>query len=187
MITGAGGSVGSELVKQIAQKHPKRIVLFERSELALYQIEHELKKISQSLKTDNEDTQNQDAGFEIVTVLGSITDQNLVQRAITANQVETIYHAAAYKLIPFIERHPLTAIENNIIGTTTVATMASQLGVELFVFVSTDLAHEPGHVMGASKRFSEKHLKALAAQSGNKTIFTSVRFGNVLGSGDSVV
>lgn len=187
MVTGAGGSVGSELVKQIAQKHPKRIILFERSELALYQIEHELQKIRQSHMNIQEDEQNQSAGFEIVTVLGNITDQNLVQRTIASNQVKTIYHAAAYKLIPFIEQHPLTALENNIIGTGTVATIASQLGVELFIYVSTDQAHEPGHIMGASKRFSEKHLKALASSADNNTVFSSVRFGNVLGSGDSVV
>lgn len=185
MITGAGGSIGSEITRQVAKLLPSKIILFEHSELALYEIEHELRTHLKSFKS-----QSQNGGqktFEIISILGSVLDDNLVRNTIKTHQVNTLYHAAAYKHVPIVEENPYVGLKNNIFGTLETAKAANDLGVELFVLISTDKAVRPTNVMGASKRIAELCLQALAAQSDTKTIFTMVRFGNVLGSSGSVV
>jgi len=173
MVTGAGGSIGSELSRQIARLGPKRLVLFERSEFALYTIENELQAEWQGR-------------LEIVPILGSVCRQRRVKAVLSALEVDTIYHAAAYKHVPLVEYNPIEGIRNNLFGTLKTALAAQECGVETFVLISTDKAVRPTNVMGASKRMAEMVLQGLAAQ-GSKTRFTMVRFGNVLGSSGSVV
>jgi FlaA1/EpsC-like NDP-sugar epimerase len=173
MVTGAGGSIGSELCRQIAANRPRRLVLFERSELALYSIENELKS-------------RFGAFVEIIAVLGSVSLKRRVLAVIKAMSVQTIYHAAAYKHVPLVEYNPIEGIRNNVFGTLRTAEAAIEGNVETFVLISTDKAVRPTNVMGASKRMAELVLQALSTRSG-KTRFTMVRFGNVLGSSGSVV
>jgi len=172
LITGAGGSIGSELCRQIAQIQPKILILFEISEYALYQIHKELS--------------NKYPNLHIVDILGDINDENIVNLVIQKFQVNTIYHAAAYKHVPIVEFNPLAGVKNNIIGTHTVAKAALKHNVEIMVLISTDKAVRPTNVMGATKRVAEMVLQALQ-QLSTHTIFTMVRFGNVLGSSGSVV
>ncbi len=174
MVTGAGGSIGSELCRQIASQQPSRLVLFERSELALYTIEQELKNIWQGK-------------LEIVPILGSVCRKRRVAAVIKALAIDTIYHAAAYKHVPLVEYNPIEGVLNNLFGTLKTAQAAMEGGVKTFVLISTDKAVRPTNVMGASKRMSELVLQAFAALPGVKTRFTMVRFGNVLGSSGSVV
>jgi len=173
MITGAGGSIGSELCRQIAEIKPKRLVLFERSEFALYTIESELRA-------------SFGEAIEIVPILGSVTHKRRVLAVIKALAVQTIYHAAAYKHVPLVEYNPIEGVRNNLFGTLKAAEAAVEGEVETFVLISTDKAVRPTNVMGATKRMAELVLQALAAR-GEKTRFTMVRFGNVLGSSGSVV
>jgi FlaA1/EpsC-like NDP-sugar epimerase len=173
LVTGAGGSIGSELCRQIVQQQPKRLVLYEVSEFALYSIELELAEANPDLK--------------ILPYLGSITDADLLRKAITDNQVETIYHAAAYKHVPLVEANPVQGVLNNAYGTLTAAQVANQCKVDTFVLISTDKAVRPTNVMGATKRVAELILQALAAKPNIHTRFVMVRFGNVLGSSGSVV
>jgi FlaA1/EpsC-like NDP-sugar epimerase len=174
MVTGAGGSIGSELCRQIVQHRPKMLVLFELSEFQLY-------SIHQSLSSQTE--------VKIVPLLGSVTDQARVQQVCQAFKIQTIYHAAAYKHVPLVEQNPGQAISNNIFGTLALAQAAIATQVETFVLISTDKAVRPTNTMGATKRFAELILQALSQTPVlcQRTRFTMVRFGNVLGSSGSVV
>jgi FlaA1/EpsC-like NDP-sugar epimerase len=179
MVTGAGGSIGSELVRQIVPRRPARLVLLERSESHLYEIDLEVETLLQA--------PHQTEQPKVVPVLGSIQDGALMRRIIEENAVETIYHAAAFKHVPLVERNPVTGLRNNTFGTATLADAAAAAGVERFVLISTDKAVRPSSVMGASKRLAEMVLQARAADGHGKTVFTMVRFGNVLDSSGSVV
>jgi UDP-N-acetylglucosamine 4,6-dehydratase len=175
LVTGAGGSIGSELCRQIITHQPKRLILFEQSEFQIYAIEKELSKLVSNI--------------ELIPVLGSVTNLSRMTDVCRAFDVQTIYHAAAYKHVPMVERNPGEAIYNNIFGTLRAAQAAIETRVETFVLISTDKAVRPTNTMGATKRFAEMILQALSGdknQSKN-TRFTMVRFGNVLGSSGSVV
>ncbi len=175
MVTGAGGSIGSELCRQILKWQPSKLVLFESSEFALYQIEREL--LEDATYAIN---------VAIVTVLGSVQNQQRVKETLTLHQVNTLYHAAAYKHVPLVEHNPIEGLRNNTLGTYRTAEAALNAGVEHFVLISTDKAVRPTNVMGASKRLAELVLQGFAQRS-NQTCFSMVRFGNVLGSSGSVV
>ncbi|MBI1383795.1 MAG: NAD-dependent epimerase/dehydratase family protein [Rhizobiales bacterium] len=189
MVTGAGGSIGSELARQIVDLSPRRLVLYERSEVALYEIERELRARAARDVT-------------IVALLESVNDDVAVRRAISRHGVETIYHAAAYKHVPIVELNAVAGLRNNTFGTLVVADAARDLGVERFVLISTDKAVRPTNIMGASKRLAELVLQAFAESARvpremgigalgteplARTVFTMVRFGNVLDSSGSVV
>lgn len=177
LITGAGGSIGSELVRQIVVRAPHRLVLLDISESALYNIELDARRLVRS-----------DTGSpEIKIVLGSAADAQLMDQVIAENGIQTIYHAAAYKHVPIVETNPFAGLENNVFGTVTTAQAALKHDVERFVLVSTDKAVRPTNVMGASKRLAEVALQATNAANPGSTIFTMVRFGNVLESSGSVV
>ena len=184
MITGAGGSIGSELTRQLLELGPKALILFELSEVALYEIEMEIEEIKWRRQTQPDVAPL--AHTKIIPVLGSVLDRKLVARTISTYGVEVIYHAAAYKHVPLVEVNPFTGLQNNTFGTLTLAEVAKEAGVERFVLVSSDKAVRPTNVMGASKRLAELILQALAAPRG-ATVFTMVRFGNVLDSSGSVV
>ena len=173
LVTGAGGSIGSELCRQVLKGGPKCLVLFERSEYALYTIEAELRKLF-------------DGKIEIVPVLGSVCRKEKLRAVMKAFHVHTVYHAAAYKHVPLVEFNPTEGIRNNLFGTQTVAEASIEAEVETFVLISTDKAVRPTNIMGASKRMAELVLQALSARK-VATRFTMVRFGNVLGSSGSVV
>ncbi|WP_165793962.1 polysaccharide biosynthesis protein [Marinobacter halophilus] len=176
MVTGAGGSIGSELCRQILRHKPKALVLFEQSEFSLYAIERELQSI------------NQIEGLEVSlhAVLGSVTHRRRGEAVMRAFGVQSVYHAAAYKHVPLVEHNVIEGIQNNVFGTWHTAEAAIAAGVERFVLISTDKAVRPTNVMGASKRMAELVLQGLA-QRQSKTVFSMVRFGNVLGSSGSVV
>ena len=176
MVTGAGGSIGSELCRQILVQKPKTLVLFEISEFALYSIEQELSELAKHLEPN----------IRIVPILGSVQNAKRLNAAITAFQVETIYHAAAYKHVPLVEENVVEGIRNNVFGTLTVAKLASENNVSDFILISTDKAVRPTSVMGATKRIAELICQALA-QGEHRTTFSMVRFGNVLGSSGSVI
>ena len=176
MVTGAGGSIGSELCRQIIELGPRRLVLFDLSEHNLYQIDQELKGLQQARQLD----------VEVVALLGSVHHRDRVRGAIAAFGVQTLYHAAAYKHVPIVEYNMIEGIHNNIIGTWHTAEAAEEAGVETFVLISTDKAVLPVNVMGATKRFAELVLQAMTER-GSKTRFCMVRFGNVLESSGSVV
>lgn len=175
MVTGAGGSIGSELCRQIMHLSPKALILYEISEFSLYQTEKELEKLNSSVS--------------LVAVLGSVLNQNRVESVCQHFKVQTIYHAAAYKHVPIVERNTNEGIRNNVFGTLHTAQAAIKSGVETFVLVSTDKAVRPTNTMGATKRLAELVLQALAQspELHQQTRFTMVRFGNVLGSSGSVV
>jgi FlaA1/EpsC-like NDP-sugar epimerase len=181
MVTGAGGSIGSELCRQIIKLQPLTLVLFESSEFGLYAIEKELNHLLAKTKGSKH--------VEIITVLGSVTNARRIEKVCKVYKVQTIYHAAAYKHVPMVEKNPGEAIWNNIFGTLHAARAAISAEVELFVLISTDKAVRPTNTMGATKRFAELILQALSLEAGLKhqTCFTMVRFGNVLGSSGSVV
>jgi UDP-N-acetylglucosamine 4,6-dehydratase len=181
LVTGAGGSIGSELCRQIMLLEPKSLVLFDHSEFALYSIEKELRE---TLKNDKNIVTQTD--LKVIPVLGTVSNQNRLERVCDVYGVHTIYHAAAYKHVPMVEKNPAEAIRNNIFGTLKAARAAIKTGVETFVLISTDKAVRPTNTMGASKRFSELILQGLANKSSD-TRFSMVRFGNVLGSSGSVV
>lgn len=175
LVTGAGGSIGSELCRQILRMRPNRLLLVDFSEIALYTIHQELEHSVARIP----DT-------ELVPLLASICDEERMRGIIAAWQPDTIYHAAAYKHVPLVEHNPIDGIWNNVFGTMTIAQLAQQAGVGSFVFVSTDKAVRPTNIMGATKRLAELVLQGLASMPGN-TCFSMVRFGNVLGSSGSVV
>ncbi len=184
MITGAGGSIGSELTRQLLRLGPKILVLFELSEVALYEISMEIEELNERL---HKDEAGADETTRMVQVLGSVLDRKLVARTIEELGVEVIYHAAAYKHVPIVEANPFAGLHNNTFGTLVVAEAAKELGVERFVLVSSDKAVRPTNIMGASKRLAELILQAFAQEPHSSTIFTMVRFGNVLNSSGSVV
>jgi FlaA1/EpsC-like NDP-sugar epimerase len=186
MITGAGGSIGSELTRQLLKLSPKTLVLFELSEVALYDISMEIEHLARGLQEEAEGGAAL-SSTAIVAVLGSVLDRKLVSRTIRERGVEVIYHAAAYKHVPLVEMNPFAGLQNNTFGTLVVAETAKELGVERFVLVSSDKAVRPTNIMGASKRLAEQILQALAQEHGTSTVFTMVRFGNVLDSSGSVV
>ena len=172
LVTGAGGSIGSELTRQIAGLKPQKLIILDSSEFALYTIEQELR---------------QRFGYlNLSVVLGSVTNPKLISQVLNKYQVQTIYHAAAYKHVPMVEANPLAGLENNVWGTFIVAQAALMAKVDNMVLISTDKAVRPTNVMGATKRLAEQILQAFAERSGH-TVFNMVRFGNVLGSSGSVV
>ena len=177
LISGAGGSIGSELCRQVMQCGPAKMVLFELSEVALYKVDMELRQIA-------EDTE-----IEIVPVLGTVTDARQVRRILADHDVQVVLHAAAYKHVPLVETNPLTGLANNVLGTHTLATEAAKTGVERFILISSDKAVRPTNIMGASKRLAELVIQDLASRvpTDKAPIYTMVRFGNVLGSSGSVV
>ncbi len=184
MVTGAGGTIGSELSRQILRQAPARLVLLELSEAALYEVETEIRDTLERL--DASDGAKAAAKPDIVGVLGSVMDARLLESTMRTYGVETIYHAAAYKHVPIVEANPVAGLRNNTFGTLALARMALRAGVERVVLVSTDKAVRPTNIMGASKRLAELVFQAAAA-AGAKTVFTMVRFGNVLDSSGSVV
>lgn len=178
LVTGAGGSIGSELCRQIIKIKPRALILFERSEHDLYMIEKELTGLLQQIHPGDN---------SIVPILASILNQGRLTAVCRAFAVQTVYHAAAYKHVPMVEKNPSEAVRNNALGTYRAALAAIDAEVETFVLISTDKAVRPTNTMGATKRFAEMILQGLSAQKGAKTRFTMVRFGNVLASSGSVV
>jgi UDP-N-acetylglucosamine 4,6-dehydratase len=173
MVTGAGGSIGSEIVRQVFTMRPSRLLLYEFSEHKLFEIHREIEEAFSK------------SGFT-VPILGNVEDDVLLKKTIQDNGVDVIFHAAAYKHVRMIQENPLAGIRTNVFGTIKVAEIANQCGVGLFVLISTDKAVRPSSVMGATKRISEMFVQALASQQ-NQTTFAIVRFGNVLASSGSVV
>jgi FlaA1/EpsC-like NDP-sugar epimerase len=176
MVTGAGGSIGSELCRQILRQKPAQLVLLEMSEFALYAIEQELASLRSALQLT----------CEIIPFLGSIHDSAKLGKIFQTYQINTVYHAAAYKHVPLVEHNPIEGIRNNVFGTLVLAQAAMAAKVNHFVLISTDKAVRPTNVMGATKRLAELILQACARQQ-SATRFCMVRFGNVLGSSGSVV
>lgn len=172
MVTGAGGSIGSELCRQISEHSPAKLVLFEQSEFALYKIEKEIQAFKPEL--------------EVIAILGSVTHTRRVETVLRSFSVQTVYHAAAYKHVPLVEHNPIEGLQNNVFGTWRAAEAAQAAGVETFVLISTDKAVRPTNIMGATKRLAELVLQAMAEEF-KGTRFTMVRFGNVLGSSGSVI
>lgn len=175
LITGAGGSIGSELCRQAVSLRTSKLVLLESSEVALYEIVREL---------------NQKSVATIVPILGSVTDQPLIKRVLDEHGVDTVFHAAAYKHVPLVEDNPFQGVINNALGTLSVATAAFESNVEVMVLVSTDKAVWPSSVMGASKRIAELIIQDFAARAKRSNVqktFCAVRFGNVIGSSGSVI
>ena len=170
LVTGAGGSIGSELCRQLATLQPAQLVLFENNENNLFEIEAELREL---------------AGPAVVPALGDVRDEAELERIFVRHRPEVVFHAAAFKHVPMMERHPAAAIDNNVRGTRRMVEAAHRHGVERFLFVSTDKAVNPTNVMGASKRVAE--LVVLARGASSPTKFSCVRFGNVLGSKGSVI
>jgi FlaA1/EpsC-like NDP-sugar epimerase len=202
LVTGAGGSIGSELCRQILKTNPKQLLLVEMSEFALYQIHQELQAAvagdwtPDQVRGDSVGAQGD--GVEIVPLLASVCDEVRMQEIMDTWKPHTVYHAAAYKHVPLVEHNPAEGVRNNVWGTRVCAEAAARNGVRNFVLISTDKAVRPTNIMGATKRLAEKVLQALAevnaavaAQGGRapsaRTTFTMVRFGNVLGSSGSVV
>ncbi|MFP9135992.1 polysaccharide biosynthesis protein [Devosia sp. XGJD_8] len=183
MVTGAGGSIGSELCRQILSVGPRVLVLVERSEFALYGIHAELSKALAN-RDDAAPT------IEVVPLLGDVCDDVRMRQVLQKYRPETLYHAAAYKHVPIVEYNPGEGLKNNVFGTMTTAIAARDLGVANFVLISTDKAVRPTNIMGASKRVGELILQGLAAaprEASHRTNYSMVRFGNVLGSSGSVV
>ncbi|MBC7477888.1 MAG: polysaccharide biosynthesis protein [Pseudorhodobacter sp.] len=174
LVTGAGGTIGSELCRQLISYGPRKLVLFEVSEIALYDIDRELRS-------------RQDLGqTEIVPLLASVTDSRAARSAMGDHGIEVVLHAAAYKHVPLVEANPIAGMSNNVLGTRILADAADEAGVQRFILISTDKAVRPTNVMGASKRLAELVIQDLAKRS-RQTVFSMVRFGNVLGSSGSVV
>ena len=175
LVTGAGGSIGSELCRQIVSLSPRKLIMVDMDEFALYEIDRRLSSSD---------------GVDVASLLGSIADPGFVEEIFRNNAVDTVFHAAAYKHVPLIEANPLIGISNNVIGTWVIADAAKNAGVERFVLISTDKAVRPTNVMGATKRWSELIVRSFdggRSRSGQKQHFCAVRFGNVIGSQGSVV
>jgi len=171
LITGAAGSIGCELVRQIAKYNPKKIVLFDQAETPLYDIELELKEIIHF--------------FNFETVIGSLTNSYRVRKIFQVFRPSVVFHAAAYKHVPMMENNPTEAIYNNVYGTKQIADLSVEFGVEKFIMISTDKAVNPTNIMGASKRIAEIYIQTLNKT--KSTRFITTRFGNVLGSNGSVI
>lgn len=176
MVTGAGGSIGSELCRQIVQQKPSSLILFELSEFALYKIDKELSEL----------VIEKGLNIKIIPLLGSVQRLNRLKTVLKSFQVQTLYHAAAYKHVPLVEFNVVEGVRNNVFGTYYTALAAIEAEVESFVLISTDKAVRPTNVMGTTKRMAELVLQSLAAEN-NNTRFCMVRFGNVLGSSGSVI
>ncbi|ABV95585.1 polysaccharide biosynthesis protein CapD (plasmid) [Dinoroseobacter shibae DFL 12 = DSM 16493] len=174
LISGAGGSIGSELCRQVLACRPAKLVLYELNELALYNVDMELRSLAEV------------TGTELVPVLGSVTDPRQVRGVLAEHKVQVVLHAAAYKHVPLVEANPLAGLANNVFGTQTLAREAAEYGIERFILISSDKAVRPTNVMGASKRLAELVIQDLETRY-TGTVFTMVRFGNVLGSSGSVV
>jgi FlaA1/EpsC-like NDP-sugar epimerase len=173
LITGAGGSIGSELCRQVAARSPARLIMLDQCEVLLYQAEQEL--ISAG------------AGALITPIVGDVTDIDRMRDVFVRLKPELVLHAAAHKHVPMMESQPSEALQNNVLGTEVVARLAAEHGAAKFVLISSDKAVNPTNVMGASKRLAERVVRAMQAESGGKTSFLAVRFGNVLGSSGSVI
>lgn len=173
MVTGGAGSIGSELCRQVLTQGPAKLVVFDHSEFGLYSIEQELRQLHPNVP--------------LQVVLGSVTDEALLSRTFEENRVQTIYHAAAYKHVPLVESNVRQGVHNNVFGTLALARAAARCKLECCVLVSTDKAVRPTNVMGASKRIAELIFQAAAVAKDSPTVFSMVRFGNVLGSSGSVV
>jgi FlaA1/EpsC-like NDP-sugar epimerase/dTDP-4-amino-4,6-dideoxygalactose transaminase len=173
LITGAGGSIGSELCRQVLAKEPRQLLMVDQTELALFEIEQEL------VETER--------GGRIVPLIADVADENAMRAVIERHKPEIIFHAAAHKHVPLMERQPAEALKNNTLATAGLLRLASEYSVERFLLISTDKAINPTSVMGCSKRLAEKALQALQRIPGNRTAFLAVRFGNVLGSSGSVI
>lgn len=198
LVTGAGGSIGSELCRQIIKFSPKSLILIDSSEHSLYLIYEELKEASMSLENErfaddsDDDTfssLNSELSIELVPCLASVRDRDTLLSIFKNHKPATVFHAAAYKHVPLVEKNPIEGIRNNVYGTLTCAQVSLEYGVSDFILVSTDKAVRPTNVMGASKRISELILQAmadLAIKYNHETNFSMVRFGNVLGSSGSV-
>lgn len=178
LVTGAGGSIGSELCRQIVLQKPKALVLYEISEFGLYSIERELHEIMQRHGIKK---------VEIHPIIGTVQRRNRIAAVMQAFNVQTVYHAAAYKHVPLVEYNMVEGVRNNVFGTWHTAEAAIENNVELFVLISTDKAVRPTNVMGTTKRLAELTLQGLAKRNSSNTRFCMVRFGNVLGSSGSVV
>lgn len=176
MVSGAGGSIGSELCRQILSQKPAKLVLFEISEFALYTIDAELSALVAQTMIE----------VEIIPVIGSVQDTQRVEAVITAYGIQTIYHAAAYKHVPLVEDNIIEGVRNNVFGTLAIVSAAAKCRVEHFTLISTDKAVRPTNVMGATKRIAELICQAFSRED-PKTVFSMVRFGNVLGSSGSVI
>ena len=176
MVTGAGGSIGSELCRQIVQNAPRTLVLWEQSELALYSLDMELRELIVAEGLD----------VKLVPLIGSVQNSGRFRTSLQRFGVQTIYHAAAYKHVPMVEHNVVEGLRNNVFGTKTVVDEAITAGVEAFILVSTDKAVRPTNIMGASKRLAELVCQS-AAERNTGTVFSMVRFGNVLGSSGSVI
>ncbi len=174
LVSGAGGSIGSELCRQILSQKPAKLIAFELNEFALYALEQELG--SKAASSD----------VEFVALLGNASDEQLLSHVMAKHSIHTVYHAAAYKHVPLVEANPCVGLNNNVSSTWALASCAAKHGVAHFILISTDKAVRPTNVMGASKRVAELIVQAFAA-SGSNTVFSMVRFGNVLGSSGSVV
>ena len=183
MVTGCGGSIGSELSRQILNLKPKKLILLDHSEYSLYSIDYE---ISEIIQRDNLST-------EVVSYLDSVVNNESMQTIFKKENINTVYHSAAYKHVPLIEKNPLAAIKTNILGTYTISKVASEHNVDNFILISSDKAVRPTNVMGATKRFAELILQALQVEIDKqskikcKTKFSMVRFGNVLDTSGSVI
>ncbi|WP_374028270.1 polysaccharide biosynthesis protein [Bdellovibrio bacteriovorus] len=173
MVTGAGGSIGSELCRQIIMNSPKKLIMYEQAEYALYKVEQDILKHR--------------VHFEVVPILGDVLDSEHLEKVMQQYDVQTIYHAAAYKHVPLVESNVIAGIMNNVFGTLSASEAAIKSKVETFVLISTDKAVRPTNVMGASKRLAELVLQGLSQDRSHVTRFCMVRFGNVLGSSGSVV
>jgi FlaA1/EpsC-like NDP-sugar epimerase len=192
LVTGAGGSIGTELCRQILAVGPDKLILLDNSEYSLYKINQDLGKLvlakaGQITDTDTDTGTDTDTDL-VVPILGSVTDDALIRRVYKTCRPDTVFHAAAYKHVPLLESNPVQGIKNNVWGTLVCARHSLEFGVSKFVLVSTDKAVRPTNIMGASKRLAELVVQAFAADSkSSRTIFTMVRFGNVIGSSGSVI
>ncbi len=178
LVTGAGGSIGSELCRQILQLEPESLLMLDNSEPSLYTIDQEIHEQLQSVSGK---------AIKIETLLASVTDQQRLDQVFRICKPHTVYHAAAYKHVPLVENNPFEGVKTNIFGTQKLALTAQKYGTETFALISTDKAVRPANVMGACKRVAEMVLQAMASEPIQKTTFCMVRFGNVLGSSGSVV
>jgi FlaA1/EpsC-like NDP-sugar epimerase len=172
LVTGAGGSIGSELCRQLIDCRPARLVILDHSELALYNVERELGEM--------------ESGIEVVPILGSICERSLITSVMQDHRIDVVLHAAAYKHLPMVQTNAIEGLRNNVLGTKIVADAAGEAGVERFVLISSDKAVRPSSIMGSTKRLAEQIVQDLATRS-KRTRYSMVRFGNVIGSSGSVI
>ena len=173
-VTGAGGSIGSELCRQIYLLNPKKLIIIDNSEPSLYKINQEIIKVEPKHNSFR-------------AVLGDVCDYNFLKKLFIEEKIDIVFHAAAYKHVPIVENNPLAGIKNNVFSTFSIINVCYEVGLEKFILISTDKAVRPSNIMGASKRLSEQIVQAFASTKEKKTKYAMVRFGNVLGSSGSVV